>query len=67
MTSVYEWHCSHACTLVMGRTMGLPSVIEISTNHIYLVFLGFFVIVQWTLPNTILIRDIDMLSTYVPI
>ena len=20
MTSVYEWHCSHACTVVMGRT-----------------------------------------------
>ena len=27
----------------------------------------FFVIAQWTLPNIILIRDIDMFSTYVPI
>ena len=26
-----------------------------------------FVIAQWTLPNIILIRDIDMFSTYVPI
>ena len=32
MTSVYEWHCSHACTsaLVMGRTLDLPSVIELT-------------------------------------
>jgi hypothetical protein len=30
-------------------------------------FCFFFCIVQWTLPNTILIRDIDMISTYVPI
>ena len=32
MTSVYEWHCSHACTstLVMGRTLDLPSVIELA-------------------------------------
>ena len=87
MTSVYEWHCSHACTLVMGRTLDLPSVIElapckykrvyfyfgvqkklityqISTNDIYIYF---FVIAQWTLPNIILIRDIDMFSTCVPI
>jgi hypothetical protein len=27
----------------------------------------FFVIVQWTLPNIILIRDIDMFGTHVPI
>ena len=32
---------------------------------IYLYF--FFVIAQWTLPNIVLIRDIDMFSTYVPI
>jgi hypothetical protein len=31
--------------------------------YIYWVF---FVIAQWTLPNIILIRDIDMFSTYVP-
>jgi hypothetical protein len=31
MTSIYEWHCSHACTLVMGRTLDLPSVIELAT------------------------------------
>ena len=32
MTSVYEWHCSHACTstLVMGRMLDLPSVIELA-------------------------------------
>ena len=32
MTSVYEWHCSHACTsaLVMGRMLDLPSVIELT-------------------------------------
>jgi hypothetical protein len=30
MTSVYEWHCSHAYTLVMGRTLDLPSVIELA-------------------------------------
>ena len=30
MTSVYEWHFSHACTLVMGRTLDLPSVIELA-------------------------------------
>ena len=32
MTSVYEWHCSRACTstLVMGRTLDLPSVIELA-------------------------------------
>jgi hypothetical protein len=30
MTSVYEWHCSHACTLVMERTLDLPSVIELA-------------------------------------
>jgi hypothetical protein len=32
MTSVYEWHCSHARTsaLVMGRTLDLPSVIELT-------------------------------------
>jgi hypothetical protein len=32
MTSVYEWHCSRACTsaLVMGRTLDLPSVIELT-------------------------------------
>jgi hypothetical protein len=29
--------------------------------------LFFFVFVQWSLPNTILIRDINMFSTYVPI
>jgi hypothetical protein len=36
---------------------------------ICLLFIGlvFFVIAQWTLPNIILIRDIDMFSTYVPI
>jgi hypothetical protein len=35
----------------------------------FLFFCFFFVfcIVQWTLPNTILTRDIDMFSTYVPI
>ena len=29
---VYEWHCSHACTstLVMGRTLDLPSVIGLA-------------------------------------
>ena len=27
---IYEWHCSHACTLVMGRTLDLPSVIELA-------------------------------------
>ena len=75
--------------MVMGRTLDLPSVIElapckykrvyfyfgvqkklityyISTNDIYLL-LFFFVIAQWTLPNIILIRDIDMFSIYVPI
>ena len=36
--------------------------------YIYWVFFwGVFVIAQWTLPNIILIRDIDMFSTYVPI
>jgi membrane-associated HD superfamily phosphohydrolase len=33
MTSVYEWHCSHACTsalVIMGRTLDLPSVIELT-------------------------------------
>ena len=30
-------------------------------------FVFFFVVAQWTLPNVILIRDIDMFSTYVPI
>ena len=30
-------------------------------------FFVFFVIAQWTLPKIILIRDIDMFSTYVPI
>jgi hypothetical protein len=35
------------------------------THRCYTLF--FFVIAQWTLPNIILIRDIDMFSTYVPI
>jgi hypothetical protein len=28
MTSVYEWHCSHACTLVMGRMLDLPILLS---------------------------------------
>jgi hypothetical protein len=59
----------------MGRTLDVPSVIELAPckyKRVYFYF-GvqkkiFFVIAQWTLPNIILdIRDIDMFSTYVPI
>ena len=40
---------------------------SISTNDIYLLVFFVVVIAQWSLPNIILIRDIDMFSTYVPI
>jgi hypothetical protein len=43
MTSVYEWHCSHACTstLVMGRTLDLPSVIELAPWKYKMVYFYF--------------------------
>jgi hypothetical protein len=54
---------------VQGGNLHHPDLIKYQ-QMIYIVYsLGFFgfffVIAQWTLPNIILIRDIDMFSTYI--
>jgi hypothetical protein len=43
MTSVYhlyEWHCSHAWTLDMGRTLEFPSVIELAPCKYKRIYFG---------------------------
>ena len=49
MTSVYEWHCSHACTstLVMGRTLDLSSVIELARRSKFLFIYSFNIYIFW--------------------
>jgi hypothetical protein len=49
VTSVYEWHCSHACTLVMGSTLDLPSVIEVAPCKYKRVYFYFGLV--FLLPN----------------
>ena len=56
MTSVYEWHCSHACksTLVKGRTLDLPSVIELAPckyKKVYFYFGAIVLPVDYTVDN----------------
>jgi hypothetical protein len=63
LTSVYEWHCSHACTLVMGRTLDLPSVIELTPCKYKRVY--FYFGVQKKFNNLLNIKQTSRLDKYI--